>query len=150
MTYEEMADKREELIAQGVLLPNLDDEYHNHDDQFDKFSCVTGDYRATSSISDADNMCTIKVESDIDSDTETLHYSDTETICQSDTDSSSRFEFSTASTPSTRISQFPDGNTPVVYDPVHVNNEHEGMTYDLLADGPEIYDYQETIVQTGN
>ena len=142
MTYEEMADERELLIGQGVHLPNLDDDYYNHDDQFDTFSCATGDYRAVPHYAEDDDTVTIKVESDIDS-----HYdSDTDTLCN-DLEMSSRNEFSTAST----VSQLQStGNVPVVADAVGVNDEHEGMNYDLLGDGVESYEFHESIVQTGN
>ena len=141
MSYDEIAEQREELIAQGVDMPNMDDEYYNHDDQFDAFSCYTGDYRASSKYADSDDTVTIKVEPDFDDDISTL--------C-STADLSSRNEFSTASTPSTRISQIPDGNIPIVMDAVGVNDEHEGMNYDLLVDGPESYEYHESIIQNGN
>ena len=85
MSYDEIAEQREELIGQGVDMPNMDDEYYNHDDQFDAFSCYTGDYRAASKYADSDDTITIKVETDTDDDTATL--------C-SDIDASSRNEFS--------------------------------------------------------
>ena len=143
MSFDEMVDERENLIGQGVSIPDFDTEYYNHNDEFDKFSCVTGDYRAVSTIAETDDSITIKVESDLDSDNET--------ICNSDYTSSTSFNSSLASTASTNPSQAQNnGNVPVVLDPVHVNNEHEGMTYDLLADGPEIYDYKESVEQNGN
>ena len=143
MSHDEMVDERENLIGQGISIPDFNTEYYNHHDEFDKFSCVTGDYRAVSTIAETDDSVTIKVESDLDSDTET--------ICNSDAPSSTQYEFSSASTLSTNPSQLQNnGNIPVVLDPVCVNNEHEGMTYDLLADGPEAYDYKESVEQNGN
>ena len=144
MSYDEMAEEREILIGQGVDMPNMDSEYYDHDDKFDAFSCVTGDYRA-SQYADSDDTITIKVESDIESHID----SDTDTLC-SGMDLSSRNEFSTASTPSTNISQLINGNVRVIMNNVGVNDEHEGMNYDLLADGPESYEYHESIIQNGN
>ena len=143
MTYDEIAEEREVLIGQGLDMPNMDDDYFDHDDQFDAFSCATGDYRASTIT---DGSVVVKVESDLESYID----SDAETLC-SDSEYTSAREFSTAST---RTSRYPscalDGNSPVIVNPVGVNNEHEGMNYDLLADGPESYDFQETIIQNGN
>ena len=125
-------------------MPNLEDQYYNHDDDFDNFSCFTGDYRAESTITD-DSSITIKVESDLD---DCSFGSDTETLCDSDT--VSQFQFESASTIYTTKSQARlNGNEAVVIGAVGVN-EHEGMSYDLLADGLEAYDYDENVLQTGN
>ena len=148
MTREEMADEREILIGQGLDMPNLDDEYYDHDDKFDTYSCATGDYRS-SIFTDGPDSVIIKLESDLDSDTETLH-SDSNTLYDT-SDMTSQFAYSSASTPLTTPSQIApeNGQKAVVVNPVGVNNAHEGMSYDLLIDGPEVYDYSESVVQTG-
>ena len=131
MTPEEIQERREELISQGIIIPEAEDEYYNLDDKFDTFSCVTGDYRATPSQADTESI-SIKVESDLDTDFD----SDTETL------------ISQPSTPSNSTNL--NGNEPVLADPVGVNNEHEGMNYELLMDGVEVYECNENIIQSGN
>ena len=146
MSFSEINEVREDLIGQGVNIPDLDNQYYNLDDKFDNFSCITGDYRATSTITDASSVC-VKVESDIDTDVETMYDSDTVTLCNS---SHYISQASTPSTPSGTSGAYQNGTAPVIITPVGVNDEHEGMSYDLLIDGAEAYDYKETIVQTGN
>ena len=145
MSYDDIAAEREQLIEQGVDLPNLEDQYYNPDDKFDTFSCATGDYRAQSKSSDIEDSITIKVESDIDD-----YSTDTETLCD-DSEYTSQGPYSTLSTITTAKSQAGlNGNEPVVIGGVGVNDTHEGMSYDLLADGLEAYEYNENILQTGN
>ena len=143
MSYDDIAAERELLISQGVDLPNLDNQYYNHDDQFDNFSCYTGDYRA--SVFTDDSSIAIKIESDID---DFSFNSDTDTLCDT-SDTVSQFPYTTASTISTAQSRARlNGNEAMVIDTVGVN-EHEGMNYDLLADGLDSYEYDENVLQTG-
>ena len=145
MTYDEMAAERELLISQGVEIPNLNDQYYDPNDKFDTFSCATGDYRS-SQFTDGSSLI-IKVEADSDSDNETIC---SDRTLYDTSDMTSQFEYSTASTPTTQKTQsISNGQAAVVVNPVGVNNAHEGMSYDLLIDGPESYDYQETVIQTG-
>ena len=142
MSYEDIAAERELLISQGVDMPNMNDQYYENDDTF---SCLTGDYRAESTITDTSGV-TIKVESDVDSCSLS---SDTETLCDA-SDTISQFPFESASTIYTTKSQMRlNGNEPVTVGTVGVN-EHEGMSYDLLADGLEAYEYNENVLQNGN
>ena len=141
MSYDEIAAERELLISQGVEMPNMEDQYYNPDDQFDKFSCYTGDYRA--SIFTDDSSIAIKVESDLD---DYSLSSDTETLCDT-SEAISQVQYSTASTITTQNQL--NGNEAVIIGAVGVN-EHEGMNYDLLVDGLEAYDYNENVLQNGN
>lgn len=127
-----MFARREILIGQGLDVPDLPDEYYNLDDKFDTYSCVTGDYRATSSYVDTDSISIT-----VDSDFETDYSSDTDTL------------ISQASTPSSSTLTSTQRKEEAQINPVGVNNEHEGMNYELLMDGIEEYDYKENVIQTG-
>ena len=145
MTYEEMAEAREVLISQGVDVPDLHDEYYDMDDKFDTFSCATGDYR----IAPDDDDIAVKVESD----TDTYSTTDSDTfLSETETECSDTRQYSGASTVYTTSQINSNGNVPVVADGVGVNDEHEGMNYDILlgdADNSEEYTLNEHIVQTG-
>lgn len=147
MTYDEMADVREVLISQGVDVPDLRDDYYNMDDKFDTFSCATGDYR--NAPDDDDDDIAVKVESD----TDTYSTTDSDTfLSETETECSDTRQYSGASTVYTTSQINSNSNVPVVAKAVGVNDEHEGMNYDLLlddADESEEYTFNEHIVQTG-
>ena len=134
-TNEEIRIQREELISQGIIIPNVENEYYNHDDESDRFSCATGDYRA-SNFTDAGSTI-------IDIGDDTLSSG---TTTNSDTLYDGSDAISQLSTPTGTST----GQEPVYYEPIGVNDAHEGMAYDLLLDGPGDYDFEETSVQKGN